>query len=130
MGFLTAGSTFSSAIQSLISIINLLVGVLSALAIVVFFWGLVRYIKDSGDAHDHAEGRERILWSLIALFILFSLWGILSLMSIALFGTSTLNGGTDTSGQPLNIAPSFNGSSGSISQGTTGGTSDGLGGLH
>lgn len=67
----------------------MLVGVLAALAVVVFFIGLVRYIKDSGDAKGHAEGRERIIWSLIALFVLFSIWGILSLMNVAFFGTST-----------------------------------------
>ncbi len=92
MGFLNINSTFSSAIQSIIGIINMLVGVLAALALVVFFIGLVRYIKDSGDAKGHAEGRERIIWSLIALFILFSIWGILMLMTETFFGSSNVNG--------------------------------------
>lgn len=64
----------------------MLVGLLGALALVIFFWGLVQYIYRSGDAHAHAEGRERMVWSLIAIFVLFSVWGILQLMSISLFG--------------------------------------------
>ncbi len=107
MGFLNAGSTFASAIQTLIGLINMLVGVLSAMALVVFFIGLVRYIKDSGDAHDHKEGRERIIWSLIALFILFSIWGILALMSQTVFGTSNVNGGSGA--EQYQADPSFNG---------------------
>src|SRR5665213_159213 len=107
MGFLNAGSTFASAIQSLIGLINLLISVLSALAIVVFFIGLVRYIKDSSDSKAHTEGRERIIWSLIALFVLFSVWGILALMSIAFFGGTQLNG--DSSGSLSGVSQgSFN----------------------
>ena len=108
MGFLNAGSTFSSAIQSLIGVINMLVGVLAALALVVFFIGLVRYIKDSADSKGHKEGRERIIWSLIALFVLFSVWGILALMEIALFGGSSNVIGTPFT-NPYQADPSFNG---------------------
>ena len=111
MGFLNAGSTFASAIQTLIGLINMLVSVLAAGALVVFFIGLVRYIKDSADSHGHTEGRERIIWSLVALFILFSIWGILALMSVALFGSSSLNGGSvapsQTTSNPLNTTGSL-----------------------
>ena len=111
MGFLNGATTFASAIQTLIGLINMLVSVLAAGALVVFFIGLVRYIKDSADSHGHAEGRERIIWSLIALFILFSIWGILALMSVAFFGSSNLNGGTVTPSQttsnPLNTTGSL-----------------------
>lgn len=93
-GLFHQGSTFASVIIDLIGVINMLVGVLSALALVVFFIGLVRYIKDSGDSHGHSEGRERIIWSLVALFILFSIWGILALMSIAFFGGTNFTGGS------------------------------------
>ena len=107
MGFLNAGSTFASAVRSIIDLINMLVTVLGALALVVFFIGLVRYIKDSGDAKGNAEGRERIVWSLIALFILFSLWGILSLLSVSFFGSSNLGGSSSYNAYPVD--PSFQG---------------------
>jgi heme/copper-type cytochrome/quinol oxidase subunit 2 len=93
MGFLNGQSSFASILYSLIGIINMLVSVLAALALVAFFIGLVRYVKDAGDAKGHAEGRERIIWSLIALFILFSIWGILNLLSITFFGSTNLNQG-------------------------------------
>jgi hypothetical protein len=91
MGLFSGNQSFSAIVQSFIGLINMLVGVLATLALLVFFWGLVRYIKDAGDAKGHAEGAQRILWSLITLFILFSIWGILSVMSVALFGTSLAN---------------------------------------
>jgi hypothetical protein len=105
MGFLNGASTFASAIQTLIGLINMLVGVLAALAIVVFFIGLVRYVQASADSHGHQEGRERIIWSLVALFVLFSIWGILALMSVAFFGSSDLNGGSINTTSSPTFAP-------------------------
>ncbi len=107
MGFLGSGSTFQSAIYSIIGIINMLVGVLAALALVVFFVGLVRYVKEAGDGHGHKEGRERITWSLIALFILFSMWGILNLLSVTFFGTTDFGGSSGL--VQYQADPSFNG---------------------
>ena len=88
MGLLQPNSTFASIVQDLISFINLLVGVLSILALVVFFWGLVKYIYHSDDAHSRVEGRSSIMWGLIALFILFSIFGILQILNVAFFGGS------------------------------------------
>ncbi len=92
MGLFSSGQTFSSIVLDIVSLINLIIGVLSAFAIVIFFYGLVRYIRESSDSHGHNEGKERIVWSLVALFVLFSIWGILALMSVAFFGGSTPTG--------------------------------------
>ena len=89
MGLFSSGATFNTIVLSIVSLINLTIGVLSAFAIVIFFIGLVRYIRESSDSHAHTEGKERIMWSLVALFVLFSIWGILALMTAAFFGGST-----------------------------------------
>jgi Type IV secretion system pilin len=85
MGLFTQSSTLLSLSKDIISFINLLVAVLIPLALVVFFIGLVRYIYKAGDVSAHKEARESIMWSLIALFVLISVWGILQLMSAAFF---------------------------------------------
>ncbi|MDO8548287.1 MAG: hypothetical protein Q7R71_01290 [bacterium] len=90
MGLLNSNSTFASVIADIISFINLLVGVLAALALVVFFWGLVRYLYHSDDSASLKEGRSFMLWGLIALFVLFSLFGILQILNIAFFGGAPL----------------------------------------
>lgn len=121
MGLLNSGATFASIVQSIVGLINMLIGVLATLAIVVFFWGLVQYIYHAKDAHAHGEGRERILWSLIALFVLFSIWGILALMQVAFFGGTTTNSGT--------ISPSY-GNTSTTNTTAGGGTVGGTGGLY
>jgi hypothetical protein len=89
----TVGTTVKSIIMTVIGLINMLIVVLTAAALVVFFIGLVRYIYEAGDAHGHKEGRERIIWGLITLFILFSLWGIINLLELTFFGSTTATPG-------------------------------------
>lgn len=88
MGLFGPTSTFATVVGDLIGFINMLIGVLIPLALVVFFWGLVRYIYEAPhEGHSHA--RETILWSLIALFLLLSVAGILALLNVAFFGGAT-----------------------------------------
>lgn len=63
-----------------ISIINLLIPVLVTLALILFFVGLIRYLAKSGDEKGKQRDKEVILWGLIALFIIFSIWGILGIL--------------------------------------------------
>jgi hypothetical protein len=93
VGLFSPNSTLLTVSQSLISFMNLVVSVLAPLALVIFFWGLVQYIYHGADSAAHAEARESITWSLIALFVLFSIWGILQLMMVAFFGGSGITVG-------------------------------------
>lgn len=70
--------TFSSIVFSFVDIINMLLPLLVGLALLVFFKGLAQFIWNAGDAKSHEEGKKLIIWGLIALFIMVSVWGILS----------------------------------------------------
>jgi hypothetical protein len=63
-------------------IIDILIPILIALALVVFFWGLIQYIRKSGEGH--AEGIKVMTAGLVALFIMVSVWGIINLAQNAL----------------------------------------------
>ncbi len=66
------------------SILNLLIPVLIAAALVVFFWGLVQYIRKSGGEEGAGSGRGTMIAGLISLFIMVSVWGIINLAQNAL----------------------------------------------
>ena len=60
--------------------LNGVVGVIITMAIIVFFWGLVRYLTDVGEAkHD---GLIMMFYGLIALFVMVSVWGIIHLLQV------------------------------------------------
>lgn len=83
---LTPNSTLRDVVELFISLINLVIPVLIAFALVLFLWGGVRYIYRSGDAHGKGADKEVLLWGLIALFVLVSIWGILRLLKESLLG--------------------------------------------
>jgi hypothetical protein len=85
MNLPTTGLSFAGLVGQLVGLINAVIPVLGGIALLIFFWGLVRYIYNSGDAHGHGEGKELIIWGLIALFVLFSVWGIINIFKTALF---------------------------------------------
>lgn len=67
-------------LTSILGILNLLIKVVFALAIVYFFWGMVQFILHAGDTKTRDEGKQKMLWGIIALFVMASLFGILSLI--------------------------------------------------
>ena len=51
-----------------------------ALTMLVFFWGLSKFILAAGDEKKVADGKRLIFWGIIALFIMVSIWGIINLL--------------------------------------------------
>lgn len=70
--------TLAQLISQIISIINLLVALLGSIALALFVWGGVRYLY-MGDAHRQAQ-KEFMGWSLVALFVIVSVFGILQIV--------------------------------------------------
>ena len=59
------------------SVIDLLIPIVVGLALVAFFWGLVKFIYNAGSDTKREEGKQVMLWGIIALFIIVSIWGII-----------------------------------------------------
>jgi hypothetical protein len=73
------GTTLVTVVGQIIGIINLLVALLGSVALMVFVWGGVRYLYKSDDAHRQAQ-KEFLGWSLLALFLIVSVFGILQIV--------------------------------------------------
>jgi hypothetical protein len=57
------------------TLVGRLIIVVAAIALLVFFWGLVKYIRKAGEG-DVKEGRDLMVWGTIALFVMVSIWGL------------------------------------------------------
>jgi len=69
---------FAGLVGVFLDLIKLTIPVIAGLALLVFFWGLVKFISNiSGDEKAIKEGKNLMVWGLIALFIMISIWGIL-----------------------------------------------------
>ncbi len=83
--FGTTGATFSSVIDTFVgNIVSPLTWLLSGIAMVIFLFGLVRYVMHGADSTAHKEAIQLIIWGLLGLFIIFSLGAILALMCTTL----------------------------------------------
>ncbi len=61
-------------------ILNMLIPVLIAAALVVFFYGLVQYIRNP----EISEGKNVMIAGILSLFIMVSVWGLVNLAQNAL----------------------------------------------
>jgi len=64
--------------NSSLDLINLGIRILFALAMAFFFWGLAQFILKSGDVKLREEGKNRMVWGILALFVMASIYGILA----------------------------------------------------
>lgn len=77
-------NNFSDLAATIIGIINAGTGILLVLIIVVYFWGLMsnfhKLTEDGGE-----KLRAYLLWGLLAVCIVFSIWGILQFLGNSIF---------------------------------------------
>lgn len=90
----------SSGIKSFGDLIDLLTNtvvksmatLLLSLALLAFFYGLVEYIwaKRQGNGDKVKAGNDFMTWGLVALFVMFSVYGIIKFAQSTLFGSTNM----------------------------------------
>ena len=69
---------------------NYVLTLLVALTVLVFLYGLMKYMfKGQGSDTARSEGRKLMLWGLIGLFVMTSVWSLVGLLSNAIGHTRT-----------------------------------------
>jgi hypothetical protein len=59
------------------TIVRMLVITVASLAVLMFFWGLVKYIASAGNVEEAKKGKSIMTYGIIALFVMFSILGII-----------------------------------------------------
>lgn len=77
MTALTAGSTFKDFIFIFINLVGTAIPLIASLALLAFFWGLVRFIMNVNNPKGLEEGRALMIWGTVALFVMVSVWGLI-----------------------------------------------------
>lgn len=73
---------FGELVQIFLDLIMLAIPLVASLALLVFLWGLVKFIyRVGGDEKAVTEGKNLMIWGVIALFVMVSIWGIIRLLS-------------------------------------------------
>lgn len=91
---LAQGRGVETFIERLIAIVRTLIALTGALALLAFLWGLAKFVFKAGDAKNNEEGKNLMIWGLIALFVMMSVWGIIGWFQRDLGLPVTTGGGT------------------------------------
>ncbi|MEN9921256.1 MAG: hypothetical protein RLZZ517_234 [Candidatus Parcubacteria bacterium] len=96
VGFLTPALAFAAAndgvnvggliglLGQIHQLISAAIPVLIALAVLAFMWGIVMYLFTG----DKEKGKDMMLWGVIALFVMTSVWGLVGILRGSIFNTN------------------------------------------
>lgn len=63
------------------NILNPIIALLFALAILYFLYGVVKFLYHMGDKAGNEEGKKHLLWGTVGLAIMVSVYGLLNLIT-------------------------------------------------
>lgn len=83
VSFAAAGdlSNVSTLVTSIGTIVNKIIPIMFAIALLGFFYGLVKFIFGSDE--DKAKAKMTMVWGVVALFVMASVWGLVAFIGSA-----------------------------------------------
>ncbi len=72
---------FEEAIISIGALVEQLIPIVIAIGLLFFIWGLVQFILASGDETAKEVGKRRMVWGILALFVIVAVWGLVDLLA-------------------------------------------------
>lgn len=73
--------SFAKLIDNIIAVLGNLTFLILAIAVLIFLYGLVGYITNSGDESKRKESVQYIIYGIFGIFVMVATWGLVSLLS-------------------------------------------------
>ena len=77
--------TLTDLITIITNIILSAVPIFAALALLYFFWGIADLILNAADGEKLKEGRDRMIWGVITLFVILTVGGLIEVLQHTFF---------------------------------------------
>ena len=74
----------NTLLNSIRGLVNGALPVVVGLALLGFFWGLMKFIFAAGDEEKKEEGKNIMIYGVIALFVMVAVWGLVGFIASAL----------------------------------------------
>jgi hypothetical protein len=78
----------TDAIKALGSVVNGLTFIAMSAVLLLFFWGVAKYITAGADEEKRAAARSLMIYGVIGVFVVFSIWGLVALLG-SIFGVGS-----------------------------------------
>lgn len=74
-------TSIESGFDRVFNIINkYIIPLAFAWAIVMFLWGVVKFVTSGGDQKKREESRNMMIYGIVAIFVMTSVWGLVNLL--------------------------------------------------
>jgi hypothetical protein len=71
----------SESLEVLANVVDTAIPIVITLALLLFLWGLLKFMTAAGDETAQATGKKLMIWGIIILFVMVSVWGLVQLMN-------------------------------------------------
>jgi len=76
-------------VEDFMNILDPLIVVLIGVAVVLFLYGIIKYVSSGDDEAKRKEAKNYIVYGIVVLFVMVSVWGLVNLLA------GTFSGGTE-----------------------------------
>ncbi len=81
--------TLTGVVSWIKLVMNAATGLILAAAVVVFVWGTFTFVMAAGNDEERKVGRDRIIYGLIGIAVMVSVYGLVALLTGTFGGTNT-----------------------------------------
>ncbi len=78
-----ATGTLNDIEDAVLKLLNSVVPLLIAAAVVFFLWNVLKYINSGDNAEERTQARALMVYGIIAIFVMVSLWGFVNVLDDA-----------------------------------------------
>lgn len=82
--FVAFAQNINSVINTVMGILNAIVPLLIAIAVVVFLWGVITYVTAGGDEEKRKTAKSYMIYGIIGLFVMVAVWGLVNILGSTL----------------------------------------------
>ena len=71
---------FSTLVAHFIDLGQSIIPFLAVVAFLIFILGVARFIRASGDDKDFDDKKKFLIWGVVGMFVMFTIWGIITFL--------------------------------------------------
>jgi len=77
---ISATGGIDSVFNALQDLFNYIFPILLLIAVFIIIWGIFQFILNAGDEEARKSGRSKILWGIVGVFLMLSVWGLINIL--------------------------------------------------
>lgn|SRR3989344_1323248 len=83
--FAAAPNTFADFVNIIVGILGLILPLLVSIGLVVFLWGVVKFMASGGSEEKLEQGKNMIVYGIIAILVMISVWWLVYVLQRTFF---------------------------------------------